>query len=102
MTSLYVALAGLTAAYLITRRRPQTPATTELTVFAVEGVDVLIGYSHPTGTGLVWLTKETILAMFLALHGARNSVQLVGTNIDGQTISLPVDYDTWAQIVEAV
>lgn len=102
MTGLYVAFAALSVAYLATRRRPRpATVTTELTVLAVEGRDVLIAYSHPQHSGLTWMTKQDVLQKFLELHGSGGQNMAI-EDINGRRISLPVSYATWAQIVEAV
>ena len=76
------------------------PAATELAVLAVEGVDALIAYSHPTGAGMFWMGRRQILEHFVTSGMCRTVLR--AENTDGAPIEMVVHPDVWAQLLEAV
>lgn len=100
MTGLYVAFAALSVAYLGTRRRRQRPATTELTVLAVEQGTALIAYSHPTGSGMFWMGRRQIFEHFMASGNCRTVLR--AENTDGVPFEMVVTPSVWADVLGAV
>lgn len=103
MTGMYVTFAALNVAVWAIknrRRRPQQPATTELTVLAVEQGTALIAYSHPTGSGMFWMGRRQIFEHFMA-SGSYQTV-LRAENTDGVPFEMVVTPSVWADVLEAV